>query len=136
MRFEAEGRSRTRIWNLNAELRRILEPIAAEFGWTVEDFLTRYSNGGLPGQLPHRSFDDEELVPPPPEFTAEPFASDPEIWRRIQRAAEFYEQSAAELIWGAVWGDVRCREDDMIVSPRDGRLIGDDLEIGKFELRG
>lgn len=138
MKFEVKSRHVTRVWDLNSKLRAILAPIAAEFGWTVEVLLTRYSRGrtSMPGQIPFRPFDDGDERPIPEGFTIEAFAaSNPEIWERIKRAAEFYEEESSErFIWKTVWDAVRCAEDDMILSPRTGQLIGDALEIGDFEL--
>lgn len=45
MRFEVESRHVTRVWDLNSKLRAILAPIAAEFGWTPEEFLIRLFRG-------------------------------------------------------------------------------------------
>jgi hypothetical protein len=132
MRFEVEVEGRCYIWNLNAEFRELLEPIAAEFRWTVEDFLTRYSQGTLPGQIPKSFFDrEEDELPEPQELTVE-FTSDPEVWERIRCAAKVCGETPRDFIWKTVWGSVRSAEDDMIISPGSGEIIGDELDIREF----
>lgn len=132
MRFEVEVEGRCYIWNLNAEFRELLEPIAAEFRWTVEDFLTRYSQGTLPGQIPKSFFDrEEDGLPEPEELTVE-FTSDPEVWERIRRAAKVCGETPRDFIWKTVWDSVRSAEDDMIISPGSGQIIGDELDIHEF----
>lgn len=128
--FRVEQANGYAVWNLNAEFRKILKPIADEFGVSIEEFLRLYSRGELPNQPenePHL-----EHVPIPAGFAFEP-GDDSDITARILRAAEFSGRTVAELVWDAVSGFVACCEDDMIFSPKTWRKpVGDEVNFGKF----
>ena len=118
------------IWKVNAKCRRIAEPIAAEFGMTVEQFLTRWSQNRLPGQLERPSPDVESGVEPPAEFKIR--CTDSKLRAKIQRAAGACGETFESFIFYAVMDSVRCSEDDMILSPTTGRVIGDEADLWDF----
>lgn len=126
-----------RVWNLNDKFRKLLEPMAAEFGWTAEDFLRRYSRNELPAQAPTAvigSEDDCTSPQTPKGFTAAAFrSSDKEFWDRIKRAATMAEKAPAVFIWDTVVSAVSTYEEDMVLAP-DGRIIGDRGELDFYEV--
>lgn len=117
------------VWNLNDKLRKILRPIAAEFDLTVKGFLTQYSRSSLPGQLLR-----PEEPPMMQGFKAESLCFDKETWARLERAAILGEKDINKFVWGAIASFITCYEEDMILSPRTGRPIGDEAELEEFQI--
>ncbi|HEY2711086.1 MAG TPA: hypothetical protein VGI60_01120 [Chthoniobacterales bacterium] len=137
MRFEVQVKNRVIVWNLNHEFREMLKPMAASFGWSVEDFLRRYSRNELPAQVPWHTDDDDDDQPKTPKgFTAAAFmSSDREMWERIKRAAVLDNKAPADYIWDCIVAAVCSDEESMVLAP-DGRVIGDQFYIRKFEIQG
>lgn len=120
-------------WNLNSKCRKVVKPIADEFGMAVERFLTLYSLHRLPGQLPSRAFCEEQDRADNIEvkFDLDALKKSP-AWKRIKRAAQLSGQSVTDFIQEALMDTVRCCEENVILSPRTGKIIGDDLQLLKF----
>jgi len=53
--------------------------------------------------------------------------------KRIQRAAKFSNVSLKEFVEDWIMAGVRQCEDDYIINPRTGEIIGDRLEIEELE---
>jgi hypothetical protein len=119
-------------WNVNRACRRLVKPIASKFGVTVEEFLRLYSRNELSNQpvvnrrttrrprIPRAGFDLHLGKGP--------------LQKRLERAARFVEQPVAQFVWGAVIGSLICCEEDMIFCPLTGGVIGDSLELSRFQL--
>lgn len=107
-------------WNLNSECRRVVQPIANEFGMTIEQFLTLYTRGRLPAQLVKGNDMDGEN--PPPGFAVSA-CEDPLIWNRVCRAAKLNGRSVREFVWAAIASFVNSEEEGMLLSPKTGEPI-------------
>jgi hypothetical protein len=118
------------VWNVNAECRRVVSPIAAEFGMTAEQFLARFSQNRLPAQLPTPFFYGELGAEPTPGFRLR--CADPKKRAQIQRAAEFSGQSFDAFVFESVMCAVRAEEEGMILSPKTGGIIGNNSDLYKF----
>lgn len=120
-------------WNLNSKCRKVVKPIADEFGMAIERFLTLYSLHRLPGQLPSRAFCEEQdrACDIEIKFDLDQLKKSP-VWKRIKRAAQLSGQSVSEFIQEALMETVRSCEEDVILSPRTGKIIGDDHELFQF----
>jgi len=120
------------VWNLTAGFRRTLQPIAAAFSVSVEEFLRLYSRAELPGQEMRQP--NLERLPIPAGFALNA-GNNPDLTARIARAAAFSGRTVQALAWDAVSGFVTCCEDDMIFDPRrPGAPVGDEVAFGKFLL--
>jgi hypothetical protein len=119
-------------WKLDAECRRVVQPIADEFGMGVEQFLTLYTRHRLPAQLVRGNPVDENELPAGFSVTA---CEDPLIWNRARRCAQFAGQSVKEFVWQSIASGVNCAEEDMVLSPKTGNLIGHDCELETFIVR-
>jgi hypothetical protein len=130
MKLKIEKKGHTVVWNVNADCRRAIKPIAAEFGMTLEEFLKRYSAQSLPAQITPRHSKEEYKFK---KGTGVKFAcDDPALMSRIQRAAAFGERSLPEFIMQAIMGAVECDEDDMIMNPKTGEPFADDGCVDQF----
>ena len=116
-------------WNLDSECRKVVIPIADEFGMSAEQFLELYSRHRLPAQLVRGDRLCEEKAPA--GFGVAP-CEEPSIQRRIHRAARFAGLSVKDFVWRALAGAVNCCEDDMILSPKTGRPVARDFELESF----
>jgi hypothetical protein len=116
-------------WNLDSECRKIVIPIADEFGMSAERFLELYSRHRLPAQLVRGDRLCEEKAP---AGFGVALCEEPSIQRRIRRAARFAGVSVKDFVWRALAGAVNCCEDDMILSPKTGRPVAADFELESF----
>ena len=119
-------------WNLDLACRKVVTPIADQFGMSAERFLELYSRRRLPGQLVRGIALDEERAPAAFSVT---LCEEPLIRKRIRRAAQFAGFSVKDFVWRAVAGSVNCCEDDMIVSPKTGRPLAHDVELENFIMK-
>jgi hypothetical protein len=124
-------------WNLNSECREAVAPIAAQFGMPIERFLQLYTLRKLPGQLPRRDFSQEQDHHVDHGFDFESLKKST-AWKRIERAAKHAAgrqggESVTEFLSEAIMDLVRCYEEEMILSPRTGEVIGDAGELAKFK---
>lgn len=132
MQLKVERKYVTVVWNVNAECRRVVGPMAKEFGMSVEEFLTRQSKCTLPAQTQKRERGYRFKKGTKTTFVCE----DPEIMRRIERAAFAEEESVLAFVMGAIMSHVECLEEDMIVSPKTGQPVCDELhDLEKFRSR-
>ena len=119
-------------WNLNSECREAVAPIAAQFGMPIERFLQLYTLRKLPGQLPRRDFSQEQDRHVDHGFDFESLKKSG-AWKRIERAANFLGESVTEFLSEAIMDSVRCSEEEMVLSPRTGEVIGDAGDLDKFK---
>ena len=116
-------------WNLDSECRKIVIRIAREFGMSAEQFLELYSRHRLPAQLVPRDRLCEEKAP---AGFAVKLCQDRLVQKRIRRAARFTGYSVRDFVWRALAGSVNCCEDDMILNPRNGQPVANDVELESF----
>ena len=118
-------------WEINEECRKTVEPIAREFGMSIERFLKLFTLDKLPAQLPSRDFseDQDEDVDLNLNFVA---LSCSKAWPRIWRAAKVEGLSVEEFLTEAIMDNVRGAEEDMVLSPRTGELIASAFELRDF----
>ena len=119
-------------WNLDSKCRKVVSPIATEFGMSAEQFLELYSRHRLPAQLVRGMRLDEERAPVGFSVT---LCKEPSIRKRIRRAAQFAGFSVKDFVWRALASSVNCSEDDMIISPKTGRPVAHDVELENFMIR-
>jgi hypothetical protein len=119
-------------WNLDSACRKVVTPIAHEFGMSAERFLELYSRHRLPGQLVRSSRLDEERAPAGFSVT---LCEEPSIQKRIRRAARFAGFSVKDFVWRGLAGSVNCCEDDMILSPKTGRPLAHEVELENFIMK-
>jgi hypothetical protein len=127
--FIVQTRNGQAEWNLDSQCRKVVTPIADQFGMSAERFLELYSRHRLPGQLVRGIGLDEQRAPAGFSVT---LCDEPSIQKRIRRAARFAGFSVKDFVWRAVAGSVNCCEDDMILSPKTGRPLAHDVELEKF----
>jgi hypothetical protein len=116
-------------WKLHSECRKVVIPIADEFGMSPLQFLQLYSRHRLPAQSVHGDRLHEERAPADFGVT---LCEEPSIRKRIRRAARFAGFSVKDFAWRALAGSVNCCEDDMILSPKTGRPLANDVELESF----
>ena len=119
-------------WNLDSACRKVVTPIADQFGMSAERFLELYSRHRLPGQLDRGMRLDEERAPAGFGVT---LCEESSIRKRIRRAARFAGFSVKDFVWRAVAGSVNCCEDDMILSPKTGRPLAHEVELENFIIK-
>jgi len=119
-------------WNLDSECRKVVIPIADEFGISAKQFLELYSHHGLPAQLVRGDRLYEERAPAGFGVT---LCDEPSIRKRIRRAARFAGFSVKDFVWRALASSVNCCEDDMILSPKTGRPLVNDVELESFMVK-
>ena len=119
-------------WNLDSECRKVVTPIANEFGMSAERFLELYSRHRLPAQLVRGIGLDEERAPAGFSVT---LCKEPSTQKRIRRAARFAGFSVKDFVWRALASSVNCCEDDMILSPKTGRPVAHDVDLEKFIMK-
>jgi hypothetical protein len=119
-------------WNLDSEFRKVVTPIADEFGMSAEQFLELYSHHRLPAQLVRGIGLDEERAPAGFSVT---LCEESSIQKRIRRAARFAGFSVKDFVWRALASSVNCCEDDMILSPKTGRPLANDVELESFMVK-
>jgi hypothetical protein len=119
-------------WKLHSECRKVVIPIADEFGMSALQFLELYSRRRLPAQSAHgeRLYD----VKAPAGFGVT-LCEDPPFRKRIRRAARFAGFSVKDFVWRALAGSVNCCEDDMILSPKTGRPLANHVELESFMVK-
>ena len=116
-------------WNLDPECRNVVIRIAREFGMSAEQFLEIYSRHRLPAQLVPSDRLDEEKRPAGFDVT---LCEDRLIRKRIHRAARFAGFSVKDFVWRALAACVNCCEDDMILNPKNGQPVANDIELESF----
>jgi hypothetical protein len=119
-------------WNLDSECRKVVTPIADQFGMSAARFLELYSRHDLPSQLVRGISLHGQRAPA--GFSVTP-CDDPSIQKRIGRAARFAGFSVKGFVWHVLAGSVNCCEDDMILSPKTGRPIAHDVELENFIMK-
>ena len=119
-------------WNLHSECRKVVIPIADEFGMSSLQFLELYSRHRLPAQSVCRDRLYEERAPAGFGVT---LPEEPSIQKRIRRAARFAGFSVKDFVWRALASSVNCCEDDMILSPKTGRPLANDVELESFMVK-
>ena len=119
-------------WNLDSACRKVVTPIADQFGMSVERFLELYSRRRLPAPLNHGIRLDEERAPAGFSVT---LCDEPSIQKRIRRAARFAGFSVTDFAWRALASSVNSCEDDMILSPKTGRPFANDVELENFIMK-
>jgi hypothetical protein len=110
-----------------------LKTVANEFGMSVEQFLQTCRRRGLrklPGQLPNRSFfeDQDRDI----SLNLDDALRESSAWKRIKRAARFQGQTPEEFVTHSIMEMVRTLEDDMLLSPRTGEPVCDIAELEEF----
>ncbi len=119
-------------WNLHSECRKVVIPIADEFGMSALQFLELYSRHRLPAQLVRNERLYEERAPAGFGVT---LPEEPSIRKRIRRAARFAGLGVKDFVWRALASSVNCCEDDMILSPKTGRPLANDVELESFMVK-
>jgi hypothetical protein len=119
-------------WKLDSEFRKVMIPIADEFGMSAQQFLELYSHKRLPAQSVRGDRLYEERAPAGFGVT---LWEDPPFRKRIRRAARFAGFSVKDFVWRALAGSVNCCEDDMILSPKTGRPLANDVELESFMVK-
>ena len=119
-------------WNLDSECRKVVIPIADKFGMSAEQFLELYSRRHLPAQSIRGDRLCEEKAPIGFDVT---LCEEPSIRKRIRRAARFAGFSVKDFVWRALAGCVNCCEDDMILNPKTGRPVANDVELESFMVK-
>jgi hypothetical protein len=119
-------------WNLDSACRKVVTPIAHEFGMSAKRFLELYSRHRLPGQLVRSRRLDEERAPAGFSVT---LCEESSIQKRIRRAARFAGFSVKDFVWRALASSVNSCEDDMILSPKTGRPLAHDVELEHFIMK-
>ena len=130
--FVVETKNGQLKWNLDSECRKVVIPIADEFGMSDLQFLELYSRHRLPAQLVRGDRLYEERAPAGFGVT---LCEEPSIRKRIHRAARFAGLSVKDFAWRALASSVNCCEDDMILSPKTGRPLADDFELESFMVK-
>jgi len=119
-------------WNLDSECRKVVIPIADEFGMSALQFLELYSRHRLPAQSVRRDRLYEERAP---AGFGVALCEEPSIQHRIRRAARCAGFSVKDFVWRALAGSVNCCEDDMRLSPKTGQPIANDVELESFMMK-
>ena len=124
-------------WNVNAECRRVVKPIAKIFGVSVEEFLRLYSRYELPNQ-PKRNVRSASLRRQPRRPAAFRLTLGSRVLeKRLTRAAKFSRLAPDTFVWNAVLSQIECCEEDMICHPTSGEPIGDDMLLsGMYSFLG
>jgi hypothetical protein len=124
------------VWKLTPALRAMAQPIAKRLGLSLAEFLTRLSTWQLPGGPQTEITNDLQDDPPsvPAGFRVKP-CNDLQVWKRVERAAEFDGISVELFVWKAIASTVVCLEADLISDPVDGRPLGNALELYEFRSR-
>jgi hypothetical protein len=117
-------------WNVNSACRRVVQPMASAFGVTIEEFLRLHSRNELPNQPIVSSSTRGSRMPRGFDLSL----GDGPFQKRLQRAARFANQTVAQFVWSAVVGSITCSEDDMIFCPMTGGVVGDSLNLHRFQL--
>jgi hypothetical protein len=119
-------------WNLHSECRKVVIPIADEFGMSALQFLELYSRHRLPAQSVRGDRLYEERAP---AGFGVALCEGPSIRKRIRRAARFAGFSVKDFVWRALASSVNCCEEDMILSPKTGRPLVNDAELESFMVK-
>ena len=119
-------------WKLDSECRKVVVRIADEFGMSAEQFLELYSRHCLPAQLVRGDRLCEEKAPAGFGVT---LCEDRSTRERIRRAARFAGLSVKDFVWRALAGGVNCCEEDMILNPKNGRPLANDVELESFMVK-
>jgi hypothetical protein len=99
---------------------------------SAEQFLELYSRHSLPAQLVRGDRLSEEKAPAGFGVT---LCEDRSIRKRIRRAARFAGFSVNDFVWRALAGSVNCCEEDMILNPKNGRPLANDVELESFMVK-
>ena len=119
-------------WIVDSECRKVVIPIADEFGMSAERFLELYSRHRLPAQLVRGDRLCEERAPAGFGVT---LCEEAATQKRIRRAARFAGLSVKDFVWRALAASVNCCEDEMILSPKTGRPLAGDFELESFMVK-
>ena len=119
-------------WKLHSECRKVVIPIADEFGMSPLQFLQLYSRHRLPAQSVRGDRLYEERAPTGFGVT---LYEDPPFRKRIRRAARFAGFSVKDFVWRALASSVNCCEEDMIFSPKTGRPLANHVELESFMVK-
>ena len=130
--FIVQTRNGQAEWNLDSQCRKVVTPISDQFGMSAEQFLELYSRHRLPAQLVRGDRLYEERAPAGFGVT---LCEEPSIRKRIHRAARFAGLSVKDFAWRALASSVNCCEDDMILSPKTGWPLADDVELESFMVK-
>jgi len=130
--FIVQTRNGQAEWKLDSQCRKVVIPIADQFGISAEQFLELYSRHGLPAQLVRGDRLYEERAPAGFGVT---LCEEPSTRKRIRRAARFAGFSVKDFVWRALASSVNCCEDDMILSPKTGRPLVNDVELESFMVK-
>ena len=121
-------------WAINDESRQVLQPIANEFGLSIESFLKAYTFRKLPGQLPNTEFAEEQDATIDLGLDLKSLRRS-DAWKRISRAARFTEaESVKQFLTDAVMDLVRVCEENMVMSPRTGKPIAHEAAVDRFRI--
>ena len=121
------------VWAISPQLLKVAKPIARKLSISVAELLTRDTNGELVA-VPEIKSDLAEARNQPPSGFRAPTMGNPDLDRRMRRAAEFYGETPTELAWRAIADEIALAEGSMITD-KSGRPIGDTLDLEKFRKR-
>jgi hypothetical protein len=99
-----------------------IKTVANEFGMPVEKFVELYREKRLPGQLPSRTFYEQQDSEIDLGVNLDAIKRSP-AWQRIKRAAGFNGESVRGFVTEAIMETVRGCEEVMVLSPRTGKPI-------------
>jgi len=121
------------VWTVSKELLEVARPMARKLSITVTELLTQETSNKLAASVDHKNDLDEDHKPPA-GFRA-PKISDPDLDQRMKRAAKFFGETPAEMVWRAIAAEIVLAETDMVLDPKSGEPIGDRLKLEKFRHR-
>jgi hypothetical protein len=130
--FTVEDKHGRTEWNLNSKALKVIKPLAKEFGMSVEKFLYLHTLQRLPGQLPRGAAMSRLMTDLAPAGFAVTLPDDPEIQKRIRRAAKFDGRTVKDYVWNCLSTSVDCLEDELLLSPRTGRPIAECIDLHGF----
>ncbi|HEU0210456.1 MAG TPA: hypothetical protein VFQ78_15950 [Candidatus Udaeobacter sp.] len=99
---------------------------------SAEQFLELYSRHGLPAQLVRGDRLCGEKAPAGFGVT---LCEKRSTRKRIRRAAQFAGLSVKDFVWRALAAAVNCCEEDMILNPKNGRPVANNVELESFMVK-
>src|SRR2546429_10002911 len=106
--------------------------IADDLGMSPENFQDFSARRRCPAKLVRGDRLYEERAPAGFGVT---LCEEPSIRKRIRRAARFAGFSVKDFVWRALASSVNCCEDEMILSPKTGWPLADDVELESFMVK-